>query len=46
MMAGIRELKTTVTAHGRVFAKLVPRGRLRGNRWDELIAAGLSILLS
>jgi hypothetical protein len=44
MMAGIRELKTTLTAHGRVFAKLVPR--LRGTRWDELIAAGLSIHLS
>ena len=37
--------RIAVTAHGRVVAELVPPGsdrrRSPGNRWDELIAAGV-----
>lgn len=36
--------RISVTAHGRVVAELVPPGsasRTAGNRWDELIAAGV-----
>ena len=37
--------RIAVTAHGRVVAELVPPGRAtskpHGNRWDELIAAGI-----
>ena len=35
--------RIAVTAHGRLVAELVPPGattRIRGSRWDELIAAG------